>query len=99
MYEKGQRLPSTQIIAKIADVFGVTFGEIYYAPGENYSNGDDDWYRQAFGPQNGYPQAKDEYKAPRTEEARIVSGWMDSLPKEQREWIVDIVRTVVRKPE
>ena len=36
-------------------------------------------------------------EAPRTEEARIVSGWMDSLPKEQREMIVDIVRTVARK--
>ena len=39
-----------------------------------------------------------EQKAPKTEEARIVSGWMDELPKEQREWIVDIVRAAVRKP-
>ena len=42
---------------------------------------------------------KDKPRMPITEEARIVSGWMDELPKEQREWIVDIVRAAVRKPQ
>lgn len=34
MYEKGQRLPSTQILAQIAKVLGVSFGELYFSEEE-----------------------------------------------------------------
>ena len=43
MYEKGQRLPSTQIMSKIAEVLGVTFSDIYYAKDENKTD-KYDWY-------------------------------------------------------
>ena len=33
-------------------------------------------------------------KAPRTPEARIVSGGMDKLPKEQREQILNVIRAM-----
>lgn len=50
MYEKGQRLPSTQIMSKIAEVLGVTFGEIYYSKDESKHDSNDsyDWYEEAF---------------------------------------------------
>ena len=38
MYEKGQRLPSTQIIANIAKVLGVSFGELYSSADEKKSD-------------------------------------------------------------
>lgn len=38
MYEKGQRLPSTQIIANIAKVLGVSFGELYSSTDEKKSD-------------------------------------------------------------
>ena len=34
MYEGGQRLPSTQIIAEIAKVLGVSFGDLYFSDEE-----------------------------------------------------------------
>lgn len=57
MYEKGERLPSTKIILKIADVFGVHFDDIYYSPNEKQSDGYD-WYDEAFSSEENYPQSK-----------------------------------------
>lgn len=38
MYEQGQRLPSTQIIANIAKVLGVSFGDLYFSDDERKEN-------------------------------------------------------------
>lgn len=58
MYEKGQRLPSTQIMSKIAEVLGVTFGDIYYAKDENKTD-KYDWYEEAFPTTNMTDDEKD----------------------------------------
>lgn len=59
MYEKGQRLPSTEIIAKIASVLGITFGEVYYGRDENRHGEEEyDWYEEAFNQRNGFPSNK-----------------------------------------
>ena len=38
LYETGKRLPSTQIMWKIAEVFGVPFDEIYYSRGRRFES-------------------------------------------------------------
>ena len=84
-YEQGIREPDLDTIEAFADYFNVSLADIMGREEGNVSLSE--------------TEDKENPEVPKTEEARIVSGWMDSLPKEQREWIVDIVRTVVRKPE
>ena len=58
MYEKGKRLPSIQIILKIAEVLGVHFDDIYYSKDERQNEEEFDWYEEAFTPENEYPKGK-----------------------------------------
>lgn len=58
LYETGKRLPSTQIMGKIAEVFGVPFDEIYYSKDERTNDEEYDWYEEAFSRENNYPQSK-----------------------------------------
>lgn len=49
MYENGQRLPSTKIMSRIANLFGVAFDQIYYSEDERKANKPSfDWYEEAF---------------------------------------------------
>lgn len=48
-YESGQRLPSTQIMGQIANVFGVTFDAIYNSEEEKKPHIEGDWYGEYFG--------------------------------------------------
>lgn len=79
MYENGSRLPSTKILAKIAKVLGVPFGNLYYGPEEHT--------------ESEINESESSYTS-KTPEARIVSFGMDQLPEEQRQLIVDVVRTM-----
>lgn len=58
LYETGKRLPSTQIMGKIAEVFGVPFDEIYYSKDERTNDEEYDWYEEAFSEDNNFPQTK-----------------------------------------
>lgn len=80
MYESGQRIPSTKIIGKIANVLGVTFDEIWE---EKKVKNDYDWYSEAFDPKNDFPQGKYDDVT----EKRLVSlGEQLSKAKKSKEW-------------
>ena len=58
-YERGQRMPSTEIIAKIASVFGVTSDSIYYSKEEiKEASKNEDWYGDYFGYGEGSNEAE-----------------------------------------
>ena len=99
-WEKGKSDPSGERLKRLADFFGVDEGFILGYGQENPN---------LFVPENPAISGKSETEQiiervleqlgnmPKTVEARIVSGGMDKLPKEDREQILGVVRAMFAK--
>ena len=77
-YESGRVEPGAKALSRIADALGISVDEIL---GRDESS-------------NGEQSDTKIQDVPKTPEARIVSGGMDKLPKEQREQILNVVRAM-----
>ena len=79
-WEHGKKDPSGERLRRLSEIFNVDPGVILgYRP---------------FMPEDQKGPVEDAEGRPKTLEARIVSGGMDQLPKEQREQILNVVRAM-----
>ena len=82
-YETGRYEPDNATLMKLADIYGVS---IDYLLGRPEPPDEEEERATEPEPQEG---------APRTPEARIVSGWMDDLPQDVRKQIQTIVQAAI----